>query len=104
LVTILSVSVTVAQRVGGLAPLRPLGASRRQVMSSVLLEGLLVGAIGATAGLFLGFGLAAGLDKLMSSVGINLPKGATVFATRTIVVSLLVGTLITILSALRPAV
>jgi putative ABC transport system permease protein len=99
-----TISITVAQRMRELATLRTIGASRRQVMGSVLLEALVVGAIGATAGLFLGFGLAAGLDELMSAVGINLPKSANVFATRTVVASLLVGTIITLLSALRPAV
>ncbi|HYZ78284.1 MAG TPA: FtsX-like permease family protein [Gaiellaceae bacterium] len=99
-----TISITVAQRMRELATLRTIGASRRQVMGSVLLEALVVGAVAAVAGLFLGFALAAGLDKLMAAVGINLPKSATVFATRTIVVSLLVGTIITILSALRPAV
>ena len=99
-----TISITVAQRMRELATLRTIGASRKQVMWSVLLEALVVGALGAAVGLFLGFGLAVGLDKLMAAIGINLPKSATVFATRTVVVSLLVGTIITILSALRPAV
>jgi putative ABC transport system permease protein len=99
-----TISITVAQRMRELATLRTIGASRRQVMASVLVEAFVVGAVGAVAGLFLGFGLAAGLDELMSAIGIDLPKSATVFATRTAVVSLVVGTLITLLSALRPAV
>src|SRR5205085_2573444 len=98
-----TISITVAQRMRELATLRTIGASRRQVMLSVLGEALIVGALAAATGLFLGFGLAVGLDKLMSSIGIDLPKSATVFATRTVVVSLVVGTLITLLSALRPA-
>src|SRR5207253_902072 len=98
-----TISITVAQRMRELATLRTIGASRRQVMASVLGEALIVGALAALAGLFLGFGLAVGLDKLMASTGIDLPKSATVFATRTAVVSLIVGIVITLLSALRPA-
>src|SRR5205807_9057450 len=98
-----TISITVAQRMRELATLRTIGASRRQVMASVLGEALIVGALAAVAGLFLGFGLAVGLDKLMSAIGIDLPKSATVFATRTVVVSLIVGVAITLLSALRPA-
>src|SRR5919197_446349 len=98
-----TISITVAQRMRELATLRTIGASRRQVMASVLAEALVVGALAAVAGLFLGFGLAVGLDKLMASIGIDLPKSATVFATRTVVVSLIVGMAITLLSALRPA-
>ena len=98
-----TISITVAQRMRELATLRTIGASRRQVLTSVLAEALVIGALASVIGLFLGFGLATGLDKLMASIGINLPKSSTVFATRTIVVSLLVGTIITLLSALRPA-
>jgi putative ABC transport system permease protein len=99
-----TLSITVAQRMRELATLRTVGASRRQVMASVLVEALIIGAIAAVVGLFVGLGLAVGLDKLMSAVGIDLPKSATVFATRTVVASLLVGIVITVLSALRPAV
>jgi putative ABC transport system permease protein len=99
-----TISITVAQRMRELATLRTIGASRRQVLWSVLAEALIIGLLASVVGLFLGFGLAVGLDKLMASIGIDLPKSSTVFGTRTIVVSLLVGTVITLLSALRPAV
>src|SRR5204862_1212 len=64
---------------------------------------LIIGVIGSLVGLFLGLLLAKGLNRLFVAIGINLPQGATVFATRTIVVSLLVGTLITVFASLRPA-
>src|SRR5205085_1814964 len=57
----------------------------------------------SVVGLFLGLLLAKGLNRLFVAIGINLPQGTTVFATRTIVVSLLVGTLITVVASLRPA-
>jgi putative ABC transport system permease protein len=98
-----TLSITIAQRTRELATLRTLGATRRQVLRSVLLEAFLIGLFASVVGLFLGLGLAKGLNSLFVSFGINLPQAATVFATRTIVVSLAVGVLITVLAALRPA-
>ncbi len=98
-----TLSITIAQRTRELATLRTLGASRRQVLSSVLLEAFVIGAVASVTGLFAGLGLAKGLNALFVSFGIDLPQASTVFATRTIVVSLVVGVLITVLAALRPA-
>ena len=98
-----TLSITVAQRVRELATLRTLGASRRQVLWSVVLESVVVGLIASVVGLFLGLGLAMGLNALLAATGTELPESGLVFATRTIVVSLLVGTLIALLASLRPA-
>ncbi len=98
-----TLSITIAQRTRELATLRTLGASRRQVLRSVMLEAFLLGLLASVVGLFLGLGLAKGLNSLFVSFGIDLPQAATVFATRTIIVSLLVGVGITVLAALRPA-
>jgi len=98
-----TLGITIAQRMREFATLRTIGASRRQVLWSVLLEALIIGLIGSVVGLFLGLLLAKGLNRLFVAIGINLPQGSTIFATRTIVVSLLVGTLITVLASLRPA-
>jgi putative ABC transport system permease protein len=99
-----TLSITIAQRTRELATLRTLGATRRQVRRSVLIEAFVIGALASVVGLFLGLGLAKGLNSLFVSFGINLPQAATVFATRTIVVSLVVGIGITMLAALRPAI
>jgi putative ABC transport system permease protein len=98
-----TLSITIAQRVREFATLRTIGASRRQVLRSVILEALVVGVIGSVAGLFLGLGLAKGLNALFVMFGIDLPTGSTVLAARTIVVSLVVGILITLIASLRPA-
>ena len=98
-----TLSITIAQRTRELATLRTLGATRRQVLRSVLLEAFVIGLTASIVGLFLGLALAKGLNALFVSFGIDLPQTSTVFATRTIVVSLLVGVLITMLAALRPA-
>jgi putative ABC transport system permease protein len=99
-----TLSITIAQRTRELATLRTLGATRRQVLRSVMLEALVIGALGAVSGLFLGLGLAKGLNRLFVHFGIDLPQAGTVFATRTIVVSLAVGIGITLIAALRPAI
>ena len=99
-----TLSITIAQRTRELATLRTLGATRRQVLRSVLLEAFLIGLLASVAGLFLGLALARGLNSLFVTFGIDLPQASTVFATRTIVVSLLVGVAITVLAALRPAI
>jgi putative ABC transport system permease protein len=99
-----TLSITIAQRTRELATLRTLGANRRQVLMSVLAEALVIGMLASVSGLFLGLGLAKGLNALFVHFGIDLPQAGTVFATRTIVVALLVGILVTLLAALRPAI
>jgi putative ABC transport system permease protein len=99
-----TLSITVAQRMREFATLRTLGASRRQVLRSVILEALVIGLSASIVGLFCGLGLAVGLDALFRSLNLDLPQTDTVFATRTIVVSLLVGTLVTLAAGLLPAV
>ena len=98
-----TLSITVAQRTREFATLRTIGASRRQVLVSVILEALVIGLVASIVGLFSGLGLAVGLNKLFEALSLDLPKTETVFATRTIVVSLLVGTLVTVAAGLFPA-
>ncbi|HUB73216.1 MAG TPA: FtsX-like permease family protein [Solirubrobacteraceae bacterium] len=99
-----TISITIAQRTRELATLRTLGATRRQLLRAVLLEAVVVGLLASLIGLFLGLALAKGLNSLFVSFGIDLPQAATVFAARTVIVSLLVGVAITTLAALRPAI
>ena len=97
-------SITVAQRTREFATLRTLGASRRQVLASVILESLVIGLLASLAGLALGLLLAVGIEALFSSLGVDLPTADRVFATRTVVVSLAVGMGITLLAGLFPAI
>nr|MBA3300462.1 ABC transporter permease [Thermoleophilaceae bacterium] len=96
-------SITVQQRSREFGLMRTLGATRRQILRSVILEALIVGVVASVLGLLAGIGLAEGLNALFKAAGIDLPKSGRVVATRTIVVSLLVGTLLTVLSSLSPA-
>jgi putative ABC transport system permease protein len=99
-----TLSITVAQRTRELATLRTLGASRRQVLRSVVLEGLALGVFASLVGMALGVGLALGMDALFVALGIDLPKADMVFAPRTAVVSLLLGTVITLVASIVPAI
>jgi putative ABC transport system permease protein len=98
-----TMSITVAQRTRELATLRTLGASRRQVRMSVLLEALVIGVLASLVGLGLGYLLAKGLNALFEALDLSLPQTDLVFATRTVVVSLVVGILVTLLAGLFPA-
>ena len=98
-----TLSMTVAQRVRELATLRTLGASRKQVFRSVLLEGFVTGLVAAIIGLLAGLLIAKGLNALFKAFGVDLPSTGTVFSIRTIIVSLLLGVGITVLATISPA-
>ncbi|MGO9247981.1 MAG: ABC transporter permease [Solirubrobacteraceae bacterium] len=96
-------SITVAQRTREFGLLRTLGASRSQIMRSVVEEGLLLGVAGSVVGLLAGIGLAPALDGLFKAFGADLPDNGTVLETRTVIVSLGVGIVITMLAGFFPA-
>lgn len=96
-------SITVAQRTREFALLRMIGATGRQVLRAVVGEALAVGFVASLLGLLAGFGIAPGLKGLFRLFGADLPSSGIVVETRTVVVSLLVGTLITVASAFAPA-
>ena len=99
-----SLSITIAQRAREFATVRTLGGSRRQILWSIIVEALVVGTAASVVGLFLGLGLAKLLFWLFDLVGFTLPNSGLLFETRTIVVSLAVGIIVTLLASLRPAV
>jgi putative ABC transport system permease protein len=86
-----------------MALLRSLGATRRQVMWTQLLEAVFIGLFASIVGLFAGVGVAGLLKAMLSAFGIDIPAGGTVFAARTAVVALVVGTGVTIVSAVFPS-
>ena len=99
-----TLSITVTQRSRELATLRTLGASRRQVMRSVIAEAAVIGLAASLAGLGLGLALARGLTATFRALGLDLPQGETVLAGSTIAVSLIAGTVVTLLAGLVPAI
>jgi putative ABC transport system permease protein len=98
-----TLSITVAQRTREFATLRTLGGSRKQVLGSVVIEGFVIGLLASIVGLFLGLAVGKGLNSLFVALGVDLPQAGTVFATRTIVVSLVVGTTVTVIASIVPA-
>jgi putative ABC transport system permease protein len=98
-----TLSITVAQRSRELALLRALGATRRQVLRSVVVEALVIGTIASLIGLAAGIGLAKLLSGVFASADIDLPSTDTVFGARTIIVSLAVGIIVTVVAGLGPA-
>ncbi|MEV4278324.1 ABC transporter permease [Actinoplanes xinjiangensis] len=96
-------SIVVAQRTRELALLRAIGASRRQVINSVLAEAVVVGLIASVLGLLAGVGAGAGLGALFSNMsgGMDLaPIGVPLSA---VISSFTVGILVTVVAAVMPA-
>ncbi|MFH9571721.1 ABC transporter permease [Streptomyces sp. NPDC017230] len=95
-------TMLVAQRTKELALMRAVGASRRQVTRSVLIEAFVVGVVAAVTGLLAGIGIGAGMRSLMGSMGEVVPDGPLVVSPGTIVAALAVGVLVTMLAAWLP--
>lgn len=96
-------SITVAQRMRELALLRAVGASRKQVIGAVIGESAIIGVVASAAGLAAGIGLAISLKAALGALGIDIPASGLVVRPRTVVVALGLGTIITVGSALLPA-
>ncbi len=96
-------SITVAQRTREFGMLRTLGASRGQILSSVGIEALVLGLLGAVGGLAAGILFAGGINALFKAIGADLPNTGTVVLARTVIVSLLIGVVVTLVAALAPA-
>jgi len=96
-------SITVAQRRREFAMLRALGASRRQVLTSVVAEALTLGVLASAVGIVAGLGVAKGINALFKAVGADIPTAGIALEPRTILIAVLVGVGVTLLSALTPA-
>jgi putative ABC transport system permease protein len=95
-----TLSITVAQRTREFATLRTLGGSRKQVMRSVVIEGFVIGLLASVVGLFVGIGIAKGLNAL---IGGDIPNAGLVLELRTVIVSIVLGVVITIVASIMPA-
>ncbi len=95
--------ITVAQRTRENALLRALGAKKRQILVSVLVEALAVGLIASVVGIGLGVLVAGALKALLGALGFELPGGGLVLTASTVIISLLVGVGVTVVAAISPA-
>jgi putative ABC transport system permease protein len=96
-------SMLVGQRARELALLRAIGATRAQVMRTVLGEAVVIGLVGSGLGIAFGLLIAAGAQAairtfLHTDLGSALPVHST-----TVVLSILVGVVVTVVSAVVPA-
>jgi len=99
-----TLSITVAQRIREFATLRTIGASRRQLLGSVALEALVIGFIASIVGLIGGLFLARGVNALFKATNSDLPATALNLTLPIVVYSLLLGTIVTLVAGLFPAV
>ncbi len=97
-------SILAAQRSKDMAMLRAIGAGRKQLLRSMLFESVAVGVVAGAIGLVAGVGMSYVLKGLLAAVGLEIPAGATVVSTGTIVTSFVVGVSVTVVSALAPAI
>jgi putative ABC transport system permease protein len=96
-------SILTAQRTRDSALLRALGATKRQVLTSAVIETLVVGLVASLLGLAAGAGLAVGLRSLMSATGMALPDAPLIISARTVLITVVGGTVVTALAGLGPA-
>ena len=97
-------SILIAQRTRELALLRALGASRSQVLGSVLLEAAIIGAVASVLGLLGGLLLAQGVTAGIRASGAQLPSARLVVEPDTILLALVIGVAVTVVASLLPAV
>ncbi|MER5339209.1 FtsX-like permease family protein [Streptomyces mirabilis] len=97
-------AIVVAQRTRENALLRALGASRRQVTASSLVEASVVAVTASAVGLAGGVGIAAGLQALFPAIGFPFPQGDLVISGLSMLLPLAVGIVVCLGSALLPAV
>jgi putative ABC transport system permease protein len=96
-------SILVAQRQRELALLRAMGATRGQVLRSVVLEATITGLIASMVGVAFGILIAKGLEALLNAIGLDLGSTPLQVAWTTVVIGLVLGTLVTVVASLAPA-
>ncbi|MEP7763882.1 FtsX-like permease family protein [Sanguibacter sp. 25GB23B1] len=95
-------AMTVRQRQREFALLRAVGASPLQVFASILVQAAVVGLLGGALGIAGGLGLVTGIKALFESLGMDL-SGEIPVTTTMVVLSLLVGLVVSVASAALPA-
>ncbi len=96
-------SITIAQRLRENALLRAIGASKRQVSTSMFVEAGVIGVIGSFLGFASGIGLLQALSALLNAFGVEIPTKGLSVSVSTLVITVLVGTIVTLVSAIFPA-
>jgi putative ABC transport system permease protein len=97
-------NILVAQRTRELALLRAIGASKRQVLGSVLLEAAIIGVVSSVLGFLAGVLLAIGAFAGLDAAGFGLPQTSLVVTPIIAAYAVLAGLIITTIAAIFPAV
>ena len=95
-------AMSVQQRMREFALLRAVGASPGQVFASILIQAAVVGLAGSALGIAAGLGLVSLVRMMVGQIGMDL-SGSIPLDPATVVISLLVGTLVSIAAAALPA-
>ena len=95
--------IIIAQRTRELALLRAVGATASQVTRLVMIEALFVALFSSVLGILAGVGLATGINGIMRALNFGLPEGPLTLLPRTIIVGMVVGVVVTLVSAIIPA-
>ncbi|WP_159614111.1 ABC transporter permease [Glutamicibacter sp. JC586] len=103
LVVVNTFSVVIAQRTRELALLRILGAKRKQIRSSVLLEALVIGVLASVVGVVLAVALLAGLIAILHATVPAMSYAALAVTPFGLIVPIIVGILMTVIAASLPA-
>ncbi|MFI0713272.1 ABC transporter permease [Streptomyces inhibens] len=96
-------TMLISQRSREIALLRAVGASRRQVVRSVLAEAGLLGLISSVVGFALGTGIAVGLRAVLDANGAGFPDGPLIISSNAVLSALGVGVVVTVLAAWLPS-
>lgn len=96
-------SILVSQRTKDMALLRAVGATGRQVRAAVLAEAAITGLVASAVGVVAGIGVAKGIQSLLRALGVDIPLGTPVISSATVTISVMVGFVITVVSAVMPA-
>jgi putative ABC transport system permease protein len=97
-----TLSMTVVERVRELGLLRAAGATRSQVASFILVQAVVIGAVGSTIGIVSGIALATGMAAWIGTVGdVALP--GPVVTPEGVLAAFAMGMAVTLAAALEPA-
>jgi putative ABC transport system permease protein len=97
-------SIIVAQRTRELALMRAMGASKRQMVGSVMLEAFIIGLIASALGLLAGIGVGFALAWVFGHIGgSNLQLAGVGVPAAAVIGAFGVGITITLVAALMPA-
>ncbi|MGH3712353.1 MAG: ABC transporter permease [Micromonosporaceae bacterium] len=97
-------NIVVAQRSRELALFRALGANRRQVTVTMLVEAVIVGLVGSALGLLFGVGMGAAVRGVFGALGLELPDGGILVSLSTVLIAVATGVGVTLVAAMIPAI